>query len=62
LIKTLVAQYFDKESGERVAVKYSVNGEEVSFDEYAKVIDGFYDDECEDTIEGNEEIDKTVAS
>jgi hypothetical protein len=55
-------QYFDKESGERVAVKYSVNGEEVSFEEYAKVIEGFYDDnndnEDEDDIEENtDEID-----
>ena len=47
-MQTTVVNYFDDQTNERVATKFYVGSEEVSFDQYAEIIEDLIPDEVED--------------
>ena len=60
MIKTSAVQYFDTETNERVSAKYYVNGEEISFEQYVKLIDDLHDDNSDLEVEEDINMDELL--
>ena len=55
-MQTTVVNYFDDETNERVASKYYIGSDEVSFEKYVDIIEELIPDEEDDSEIDNEEI------